>query len=144
MTIEVKQADSSKELEEAFNIRHLVFVQEQNVPIEIERDLVDTTAIHGIAIDQQSIVGTGRLVIEGNGNVSIGRMAVNQTARRQGIGAKLLFFLEKEAEALSAKLITLHAQTYVKSFYAKHGYQESGETFIEAGIEHILMTKNIP
>lgn len=144
MAVEVKRAGSSKELEDVFELRHSVFVMEQNVPVEIERDPLDATAIHGVALDQNGIVGTGRLIIEENGNALVGRMAVDQTMRRKGIGAKLLIFLEEEAKSHGAKLVTLHAQTYVKSFYTKHGYREEGEPFIEAGIEHILMTKNIP
>ena len=35
----------------------------------------------------------------------------------------------------------LHAQDYVKSFYAGHGYEEHGDTFMEAGILHIEMRK---
>lgn len=143
MAIEVKRANSPGELENVFELRHSVFVMEQNVPVEIERDPLDATAIHGIAMNKNDIVGTGRLIIEEDGNALVGRMAVDQTMRRKGIGAKLLIFLEEEAKSHGAELVTLHAQTYVKSFYAKHGYREEGETFSEAGIEHILMTKTI-
>ena len=37
----------------------------------------------------------------------------------------------------------LHAQTYVKDFYARHGYVEEGDLFIEADIEHVLMRKTL-
>jgi predicted GNAT family N-acyltransferase len=35
----------------------------------------------------------------------------------------------------------LNAQEYVKEFYANHGYEERGETFLEADIVHVLMRK---
>ncbi|HAA79638.1 MAG TPA: GNAT family N-acetyltransferase, partial [Microbacteriaceae bacterium] len=35
----------------------------------------------------------------------------------------------------------LHAQEYVKGLYAKSGFVETGEKFMEAGIEHRLMLR---
>jgi predicted GNAT family N-acyltransferase len=37
----------------------------------------------------------------------------------------------------------LHAQEYVKSFYASHGYVEHGEVFLEVNIPHIEMRKEL-
>ena len=143
MAIRIKRAASSDELQGAFALRHEVFVEEQGVPQDIEKDSLDDSALHGVALEQGGIVGTGRLVIEGDGNGHIGRMAVCRGLRGQGIGAQLLAFLEAEARLRGARLITLHAQTYVKGFYASHGYQEEGDIFVEAGIEHILMSKGL-
>ena len=50
---------------------------------------------------------------------------------------------EGEALAQGVRGIFLHAQTYVVPFYRRHGYQEEGATFQEAGIEHILMRKTL-
>ena len=36
-----------------------------------------------------------------------------------------------------------HAQMRVEPFYAKLGYQEIGEPFEEAGIQHIMMKKDL-
>ena len=63
--------------------------------------------------------------------------------RRRGIGETLLRILEEHASSRGALRATLHAQTYVRSFYASHGYVAEGETFDEAGIEHIAMQKDI-
>ena len=63
--------------------------------------------------------------------------------RRTGVGSAVLAFLENEAKANGVKQIILHAQDYVKNFYVKHGYIEQGEPFLEAGILHIEMKKNI-
>ena len=143
MAIRIKRAESSEELAGGFQLRHEVFVEEQSVPLDIERDSLDDSALHGVALEQRGVVGTGRLVMEGDGNGRIGRMAVDRGLRGQRIGAQLLAFLEAEARLRGARFISLHAQTYVKGFYSSHGYQEEGNTFIEAGIEHVLMSKDL-
>ena len=38
--------------------------------------------------------------------------------------------------------IYFHSQLYIKDLYAQLGFIEEGETFFEAGIEHIKMYKN--
>jgi predicted GNAT family N-acyltransferase len=68
-------------------------------------------------------------------------MAVDRPNRRGGVGGLLLRFLENEAKAQGATEYVLHAQEYVKAFYAAHGYTEHGDTFMEAGIPHVEMRK---
>lgn len=70
---------------------------------------------------------------------TIGRVVVDPRYRGQGI-----------AEALMGKAVSLydddsvgfvlHAQTQAKALYSKLGFKEVGETFYEAGIEHVTMT----
>ena len=69
-------------------------------------------------------------------------MAVDRPHRRGGVGGLILRFLEEEAKAQGATEFVLHAQEYVKSFYAAHGYAEHGDTFMEAGILHVEMRKS--
>ena len=73
----------------------------------------------------------------------IGRMAVLLEHRRHGIGGRILEALEDAARQRGAPNALLHAQNYVKAFYADRGYQEEGETFQEAGIEHVVMRKKL-
>ena len=70
-------------------------------------------------------------------------MAVDRPLRRTGVGSVVLRFLEDEARTQGIKQVMLHAQTYVKEFYSKHGYLEHGDTFSEAGILHIEMRKHL-
>jgi len=89
------------------------------------------------------VVGTGRLVIDTPIFARIGRIAVEASIRRSGIGSAMLAFLENEARALGIKQVKLHAQSHVKDFYAKYGYQAHEGTFLEAGILHVEMEKHI-
>ena len=70
-------------------------------------------------------------------------MAVDMAWRRRGIGSRILRILEEEEARRGMAEAVLHAQTYVKDFYAAHGYVEDGEPFEEAGIEHIMMRKRL-
>ena len=138
--ITVKLVETENDMEAAVGIRFRVFVDEQAVPPEIELDEYDAVATHAIALLDGAAVGTGRVIIE-DGSARIGRMAVDQSHRRAGVGGLLLRFLEDEAREQGAAEFVLHAQEYVKAFYAGHGYEEHGETFMEAGILHVEMRK---
>ena len=141
--VTVKLVETEGELEGAIDVRMQVFVAEQSVPVEEELDEADATATHAVALHQGQVIGTGRLVVRDEATAQIGRMAVRQPWRRHGVGGLILQSLEEEARAQGLALAVLHAQEYVKSFYAGHGYAEHGETFLEVGIPHIEMRKQL-
>lgn len=144
--ITVKLIETPAELEGAFSLRIRVFVGEQGVPADIELDEADTDpgTVHAVAVHNGTIIGTGRLLpdVDGKGP-HIGRMAVERDRRRDGIGGLVLNFLEDQGRIRGFRQITLHAQEYVKSFYAGHGYREVGDIFEEAGIPHREMVKEL-
>ena len=130
-------------MEEAIAVRFRVFVGEQSIPPEEELDEADATATHAIALCQGKVVGTGRLLVTDSDEAQIGRMAVDSAWRRRGIASQILEFLEQSARALGVKRCVLHAQEYVKSFYAAHGYREHGDSFLEVNILHVEMRKTL-
>ena len=144
--ITVKVIETPAELEGAFSLRIRVFVGEQGVPADIELDEFDTASdtVHAVALQDGVVIGTGRLLpdVDGKGP-HIGRMAVDPECRRGGVGGQVLDFLEEQGRTLGFRQITLHAQEYVKSFYAGHGYREVGDVFEEAGIPHREMVKEL-
>jgi len=141
--VTVKLVETQAELEGAITVRMQVFVAEQAIPAEEELDDADATATHAVALHQGRIIGTGRLVLHDPETVKIGRMAVNADWRRQGIGGLILQHLELEARARGIRTALLHAQEYVKDFYAAHGYQQYGEVFLEVDIPHVEMRKRL-
>ena len=139
----VKLVETEPELDSAIQVRFRVFVSEQAIPPEEELDDADAGATHAIAFFQGQVVGTGRLLHRGSATVQIGRMAVDAGWRRKGIGGRILEFLEETARTKGMSQSVLHAQEYVKSFYAAHGYREHGDTFLEANIPHVEMRKEL-
>jgi predicted GNAT family N-acyltransferase len=139
----VKRVESEAEMEAAIGVRFRVFVSEQAVPPEEELDEADATATHAVALSGSETIGTGRLLHQDDTTAVIGRMAVDLEFRRKGVGGQILLFLEEEARSQGYRSSVLHAQEYVKSFYASHGYVEHGEVFMEVGIPHVEMRKGL-
>lgn len=135
--MQIRIADE-KDIKSVFSLRFEVFVDEQNVPPEIEIDNEDDNAIHIIAEENGNAIGCGRLVL-GEFDAHIGRLAVKKTHRGSGIGAKICEFIIDYCYDNGYKNIWLNSQLQAKTFYEKLGFIPQGETFIEAGIEHIKM-----
>ena len=121
-------------------IRDIVFGQEQNVAREVDWDGNDSQSFQVVATDDDNNpVGTGRMQPDGK----IGRLAVLDSWRGQGIGQKMLKVLVETAEKEDFQEVFLHAQVHAASFYEKCHFHKDGEEFLEAGIPHVKMTRNI-
>lgn len=121
-------------------IRDAVFVREQRVPEEMEWDEFDTDSIHFLALNaKQQAVGCVRLLHSGQ----ISRLCVTEPLRGQGIGRLLLETVENEARQQSMSEVFLHAQTQASHFYEAAGFMVNGGIFVEAGIPHRQMTKEL-
>ncbi len=125
---------------EAAPLRHRVFVQEQGVPADIERDAADEQARHAVARNRLGqAVGTGRIVRLDAHTGKVGRMAVLPTVRGAAVGRALLTALCGEARDMGLHEVVLHAQMSVMGFYRRLGLEVVSEPFEEAGIEHCRM-----
>jgi len=154
VTLQVRLAQP-EDMAAAYALRHEVFVIGQDVPPELERDELDATAEHAVALDGGHVLGTGRLVdgrigedlrlVPGTpGTVgTIGRMAVDPAARGAGVGRALLDVLVDRARALGLPVVELHAQLHAKDFYERAGFIPFGDVYLEAGIEHVGMRKDL-
>jgi len=127
-------------------IRRLVFIEEQSVPAELEWDGLDELAEHFMAtrgLDPEArALGTARMRVVGD-TAKAERVAVLPSARRHGLGRLLMEAIETRARDRSLAKIQLNAQVAVIPFYEKLGYQGEGEIFLEAGIEHLAMSKTL-
>lgn len=114
-------------------IRFAVFVDEQNVPAEIELDERDAACVHALAFSEAGQpVGTGRLLPDGH----IGRMAVMHAWRGKGVGGAILAALLAEAKRRGHREAVLSAQVQAVAFYRKAGFEAFGPVYEEAGIPH--------
>ena len=130
------QSDKTK----AFEIRNLVFCEEQKVSKEIEFDGLDQFCNHYLAKINELPVGTARVREQKKGTFKIERMAVLKGYRKKGVGKAIIKKILKHYLNLNRinKLI-LNSQIVAKDFYKKFGFVEVGEEFIEANIIHIKM-----
>ena len=122
-------------------VRDEVFVVEQGVPAELERDAArDPSCVHVLArLEDGTPIGTGRLTPHRH----IGRMAVRKPWRGHGVGDALLRALLDAAWLEGTQAVHLNAQVDAVGFYARHGFVPVGERFMEAGIEHQAMARTL-
>jgi predicted GNAT family N-acyltransferase len=135
----VRQADWQTDRKSLRAIREEIFVREQSVPDEMEWDEFDEQSLHVVAIADGVPIGTGRLLPDGH----IGRMAVLREWRGQGVGSALLTTLIETARRLGMSRVVLNAQIRALPFYLRHGFQARGEEFLDAGIAHRQMWRDI-
>ena len=55
----------------------------------------------------------------------------------------MLACLEDRARERGHRTVELHAQVHAAGFYDKAGYTPYGEVYLEAGIEHVSMRKEL-
>lgn len=140
MNIHLTLGDWDTQRADARVLRHEVFVVEQNVPLELEWDEMDPLSLHALAWGEGSnALGTGRLLPDGH----IGRMAVKAEVRGQGIGGAILQALMEAAGKRGDRVLMLNAQTHAEAFYTRFGFVREGEEFMEAGIPHICMRRDL-
>jgi predicted GNAT family N-acyltransferase len=87
-------------------------------------------------------VGTGRLrMVDDIGKLE--RICILEPYRKFGLGKVIIKALEEIAIEKRVSRVKLHGQTQAEGFYKKLGYKTSSSIFMEDGIPHILMIKEL-
>jgi predicted GNAT family N-acyltransferase len=133
-----KQVEDAHELEEAYLVRKKVFIDEQDVPEELERDEFDDAALHVICKADELVIAAGRILLFDEEAI-VGRVAVLKPWRYKGIGRKIMEFIMDIAKNNGVKTLAANVQIDAQDFYEKLGFKPVGELFLEAGREHIKM-----
>jgi radical SAM protein (TIGR04043 family)/putative N-acetyltransferase (TIGR04045 family) len=124
-----RSARTAAERSEAFAIRHSVFVEEQGLFADSDRDEHDETGIHLVARHQDRMVGTVRLFpdpFRGNGSWIGGRLAVHPDYRVFRVGACLVKEAMKRAKKKGCTVFTAHVQEKNVRFFQKLGWRPIG------------------
>ena len=132
------------QLYQILHLRIQIFVVEQNCPYQ-ELDDLDLKCFHIFGTINDEIISVARLIpfLESK-KVAIGRICVKKSFRNKGYANKMMIQILKflESEFVNFE-IELSAQTYLKKFYQSFGFVSKGSTYLEDGIEHVLMKKRI-
>lgn len=141
----VIRVKTQEELEACFGIRVQVFVEEQQVPLDLEMDEYDVSpeaCRHILVLDGDKPVATGRWKEYCPGIAKLQRIAVLRDYRSKGLGKLLVQALEEQAREAGMTSTLLDGQCTAEGFYHRLGYRtEPGEPFLDAGILHVRMTK---
>ncbi|MDR5867606.1 GNAT family N-acetyltransferase [Halomonas koreensis] len=137
--MEIREGDWATLGTSASEIRRLVFIEEQRVPLEEEWDGRDDDCTHFLALVGDTPVGTARLLPDGH----IGRVAVLATHRGEGIGVALMEAAIDAARRRDFPSVELAAQLQALAFYERLGFEAHGDTFLDAGILHRNMVRRL-
>lgn len=142
MMITIEKVRDKQQLEQAYQIRTEVFVEEQGVPAEAEIDEFEDASSHVLVLYNGEVAGTGR-VRNLDGIAKLERICVREKFRKHGIGAAIMQGLEDIAREQGLTKAKLHAQTQAEGFYRKAGYRTDSNVFMEENIPHVRMIKSL-
>lgn len=120
-------------------IRQAVFIDEQQVPPEMEWDDTDAIADHFLALlPDNTPVAVARMYPSVTETAHIGRMAVLADFRGRGYGEQLLRHMVMEA-APDFDELYLSSQVTAVPFYQRLGFHACSAPYDDAGIPHVEM-----
>ena len=121
---------------EVWRLRQQVFVVEQDCayPDLDGRDLEDGTR-HVLLRDGDELMGYARVLDDGD-VWRIGRVVLTREARGRGLADPLL---ETALQVCPDRPVVMDAQTPLRGWYERFGFEVSGEEFLDDGIPHLPM-----
>lgn len=150
MKIELIPAKDMTYMSECLKVRNAVFTLERKVPVEIEvdeQDVPDGDCEHFLIKQDGKSVGACRCMPTETG-IRLQRFCILKECRRQGLGKAALtrleeYYREKVSVERSRFRMELDSKFEACGFYEACGYHRESEVFMEAGIPHVKMGKEI-
>lgn len=132
---------SNKEVYEILKARAKVFMFEQKIWY-LDMDNVDYEAQHLFLWENGEVAAYLRAFYEQDETViHIGR--VLSVEHNKGLGTRLMENALEDFKENGVKSVFLNSQIPAVRFYQKFGFNTVGSEFIEAGIPHIKMVKDL-
>ena len=135
----------TEDLYQILRLRSEVFVVEQDCVYQ-DIDNKDHNAIHLYYKENNEIVAYTRIFKAGDyyENPCIGRVVVSKKNRGNDLGKKIMIdSMEYIKQNIKGEKIELSAQKYLDKFYKDLGFYKIGEDYLEDGIPHQRMIKEI-
>lgn len=129
--------------QDSVNIRTTVFVDEQNVPKDLEIDSMEDKCTYFNVYQDDKAVATARFYPTDDNGIHIQRVAVLKKYRQNHLGSELLRYIFNFAKEKNYDYVILGAQDHAQNFYKKLGFKVVGEQYREAGILHHDMKLNL-
>ncbi|TCK18496.1 putative GNAT family N-acyltransferase [Thiogranum longum] len=141
--VEIRPPKDACELEAGYALRWEVLRAPWQKPHGSERDELDDSARHYLAIDTQgNILATGRIHSVKASTAQIRYVAVHPDYEKQGLGKQLLAALECNAASNGENHIILHARDNSLAFYLHCGYRVIRQSYLLFDvIQHYEMEK---
>jgi len=133
----------SPEYQEMLTLRHKILREPWGMTFSEEDLQREKDDIFIAYRDNEHIKGCCILTRISGEVVKLRQMAVDTPLQGKNTGRKIMAFAEQYAVEHGYSTLKLHARRTAVGFYAKCGYTVSGEEFLEIGIPHFLMEKNL-
>ncbi|WP_034550759.1 GNAT family N-acetyltransferase [Carnobacterium funditum] len=128
---------------DSLSIRNKVFVDEQQVPPEMEVDEFETLTTYVVGYLDSIPVVTARLLPMDQRTYKVQRVAVLKNYRGKQIGKQIMAEIERFAIEKKRVSLVLGAQDQAIGFYSSLGYSINSEGYLDAGIPHHDMIKSL-
>lgn len=99
-------------------------------------------ARHFVAVEEDKVIACVLMHIRPE-ETKLFQMAVSNEYQNKGVGRSLVKFFEEKAAELGIKKIFCNSRWEAYGFYKKLGFIEDGKPFLEVGLKHIKMVKEI-
>lgn len=140
--LQLKVVSTSEEQLQAFAIRTLVYIGEQNCPWAEEFDCNDYAATQVLGLIDGEPVATARIRWFGS-FAKLERLAVRAEYRGSGHGRQLLEFLIDLCRTKGFARVYLHAQILLEPFYRRYGFSQVGEPFSFSDYQYVEMAASV-
>jgi ElaA protein len=133
---------SAADLYALLRLRSEVFVVEQECAyLDPDGRDLDAGTIHlWLARPHRTIAAYVRVLAEPTGGHRIGRVVTDPAHRGRGLTGQLI----EHALTLVERPVVLDAQSHLVDVYARHGFEQDGDEFVEDGIAHTPMRLREP
>lgn len=109
-----------------------------------EEDLAKEAGDHHlVCLDGDNVVGVILMRPVNAHVIKMRQVAVEAGDQRKGIGTRMVLFAEGFCREKGYSTIEMHARLEAVPFYERLGYRTSGEQFIEVGIPHVRMFRDL-
>lgn len=140
VTIACRAARSPDELAAHYAVRRRIFVEEQRIFVDSDRDGndEDPCTLHVVGFVDAEIGGTVRLfpLDQGRGLWQGDRLAVLPEHRTRGLGAPLVRYAVRTAAERGGRIMVAHIQVPNVTFFKRLGWRPHGDVETYAGLPH--------
>lgn len=134
-----------RDLYDLLQLRSAVFVVEQECAfLDLDGRDHEPGAEHHWVRDDHGIVSAIRILDEGDGVWSIGRVVTRSDARAGGAATALMRHAVQLLDERGAAAIVLGAQAHLADWYGRFGFTVSGPGYLEDAIPHVPMRREHP
>ena len=136
----------SESYKKAVELRYLLLRKPLNMVYTKNDEIADSKDIHIIGYfpsNPDKIIANLILHPKGNNEYKMRQVCVDEELQKQGVGSQLCLFSEEEVKRRNGTKLVASARKVIINFYKKLGYTIDGEEYLEVGIPHFQIFKNL-